>query len=112
MSDPIDAILRDAFLLVIVIIVLLFAVGVLFWVFGVSYSDRRERRRILRRKSRKPRPRMPILKRTKVRFNPRLSYMGPYGKYSKYRDIKTNKDVYKDRKTGEVKRPKSTGVLV
>lgn len=55
---------------------------------------------------------MPSLKRTKVRFNPRLSYMGPYGKYSKYRDIKTNKDVYKDRKTGEVKRLKSTGVLV
>ena len=120
MSDPIDAILSDTLSIIILLLAVVFSIGVITWVFNTRWDDDRykekyswkSRRRAMVPMYRKPyKPKIPQPKSRRVRFDPKLIYMGPEGDYLKYRDIDTGKYIYKIRKTGEMK-TKREGVMI
>ena len=99
MSDPIDAILNDALLLIILAIAAFVFLWILSTVCFLSWRDDRMKKKYRRPSVRRPRveiynqPKMPQLKPTGRRFNPRYSYYGTGKDKVVFRDTKENKDV-------------------
>tara|TARA_Y100000817_G_C16828544_1_gene532375 strand:+ start:632 stop:958 length:327 start_codon:yes stop_codon:yes gene_type:complete len=100
MSDPIDAILNDALLLIIVAIVAFVFLWIVSSICFLSWRDDRRKKKYRRPSVRRPRNtvynkplQMPQLKPTGPRFNPRYSYYGTGKDKVVFRDTKENKDV-------------------
>ena len=99
MSDPIDAILNDALLLIILAVLAFVFLWIVSSICFLSWRDDRMKKKYMRPSVRRPRdevykaPRMPQLKPTGRRFNPRYSYYGTGKDKVVFRDTKENKDV-------------------